>query len=42
MAQGDCYVSPNWVTAAAPGVIARSGEGYVVLDLDGDGDEHTG
>jgi murein DD-endopeptidase MepM/ murein hydrolase activator NlpD len=42
MVQGDCYVSPNWVTAAAPGVIARSGEGYVVLDLDGDGDEHTG
>jgi LasA protease len=42
IAQGDCYVSPNWVTAAAPGVIARSGEGYVILDLDGDGDEHTG
>jgi murein DD-endopeptidase MepM/ murein hydrolase activator NlpD len=42
MAQGDCYVSPNWVTAAVPGVIARSGEGYVVLDLDGDGDEHSG
>ncbi|MBN1563408.1 MAG: LysM peptidoglycan-binding domain-containing protein [Anaerolineae bacterium] len=41
-AQGDCYISPNWVTAAASGVIARSGDGYVVLDLDGDGDEHTG
>jgi len=41
-AQGACYVSPNWVTAAAPGVIARSGEGYVVLDLDGDGNEYTG
>lgn len=41
-AQGDCYISPNWVTAAAPGVIARSGSGYVVLDLDGDGSEHTG
>jgi LasA protease len=42
VAQGSCYVSPNWATAAAPGVIARSGSGYVVLDLDGDGDEHTG
>jgi hypothetical protein len=42
LAQGSCYVSPNWVTASAPGVIARSGNGYVVLDLDGDGNEHTG
>jgi murein DD-endopeptidase MepM/ murein hydrolase activator NlpD len=40
--QGSCYISPNWVTAAAPGVIARSGDGYIILDLDGDGDEHTG
>lgn len=42
LAQGACYVSPNWATAAAPGVIARSGEGYVILDLDGDGNERTG
>ncbi|MBN1202355.1 MAG: LysM peptidoglycan-binding domain-containing protein [Anaerolineae bacterium] len=41
-AQGACYVTPNWATAAAPGVIARSGEGYVILDLDGDGNERTG
>jgi murein DD-endopeptidase MepM/ murein hydrolase activator NlpD len=41
-AQGSCYISPNWVTAVAPGVIARSGDGYIILDLDGDGDEHTG
>ncbi len=41
-AQGSCYVSPNWVTAAADGIIARSGHGYVVLDLDGDGNEYTG
>ena len=40
--QGYCYTSENWVTAVADGVIARSGEGYVVLDLDGDGNEHTG
>lgn len=37
-----CYVSDYFVTAAADGVIARSGEGAVVLDLDGDGDETTG
>ncbi len=41
-AEGYCYVSPYWVTAVAPGVIARSGDGYVVLDLDFDGNEHTG
>lgn len=40
--QGYCYISPHWVTAVAPGVIARSGGGYVVLDLDFDGNEHTG
>lgn len=40
--QGACYVSPYWVTAVASGVIARSGDGYVILDLDGDGDETTG
>ena len=40
--EGACYVSEHWVTAAASGVVARSGFGYVVLDLDGDGDEHTG
>lgn len=37
-----CYVSDQWVTAAAPGTIARIGGGVVVLDLDGDGDETTG
>ena len=37
-----CYVSDFWATAAAAGVIARSGNGAVVLDLDGDGDETTG
>lgn len=40
--QGYCYISPFAVTAVANGVIARSGSGYVVLDLDGDGNEHTG
>ncbi len=37
-----CYVSDNFGTAVAPGVIARTAEGTVVLDLDGDGDESTG
>lgn len=37
-----CYVSDYWARAAAPGVIARSADGAVVLDLDGDGDETTG
>ena len=37
-----CYTSDYWVTAVAPGVIARSGDGSVILDLDGDGDESTG
>lgn len=37
-----CYVSDYWATAVAPGIIARSGGGSVILDLDGDGDETTG
>jgi LasA protease len=37
-----CYTSDTWLTAVAPAVVARAGEGQVVLDLDGDGDEATG
>lgn len=37
-----CYTSDYWVRAVADGVIARSGDGVVVLDLDGDGLESTG
>jgi LasA protease len=37
-----CYISDNFGTAVAPGVIARTAEGTVILDLDGDGDESTG
>ncbi|NDJ84253.1 MAG: LysM peptidoglycan-binding domain-containing protein [Chloroflexi bacterium] len=40
--EGYCYISPYYATAAAPGVVARSGDGYVILDLDFDGNEHTG
>jgi murein DD-endopeptidase MepM/ murein hydrolase activator NlpD len=37
-----CYVSETWAQAAAPGIVARTDTGVVVLDLDGDGDEATG
>jgi LysM repeat protein len=37
-----CYISDYFATAVAPGVIARTDEGVVILDLDGDGDESTG
>jgi murein DD-endopeptidase MepM/ murein hydrolase activator NlpD len=40
--QGGCVSSEEWAVAPAAGVIARSGESAVVLDLDGDGDERTG
>ncbi len=37
-----CFPSNLPATAVADGVIVRDGEGIVVLDLDGDGDERTG
>jgi len=37
-----CVPTDHWATAVAPGVVVRSEEGVVVLDLDGDGDERTG
>lgn len=37
-----CAVSSVWVTASAPGVVVRTGDGLVVVDLDGDGYEQTG
>ena len=37
-----CFTSQHPVRAVAPGVIARSDIGTVILDLDGDGDESTG
>ncbi len=42
MPQIGCYPSLDWVTAPAGGVIVRSDEASVLLDLDGDGDERTG
>jgi len=37
-----CVESLEWVTASAPGLVVRSGNGIVVIDLDGDGYEQTG
>jgi LasA protease len=40
--ESGCVISLEWIAAPAEGVIARSDEATVLLDLDGDGDERTG
>ena len=37
-----CAVSNAWVTASAPGLVVRSEDSIVTIDLDGDGLEQTG
>lgn len=37
-----CVDSDAWVLAAISGVVTRSADGVVVVDVDGDGDERTG
>jgi LasA protease len=37
-----CVSSNEWVVASAPGLVVRSADGAVMLDLDGDGYEQTG
>ena len=37
-----CVQSDEWVVAVAAGYIVRTGQGVVILDLDGDGLEQTG
>jgi len=37
-----CSISPAWVTASAPGLVTRSSDNVITLDLDGDGFEQTG
>ena len=37
-----CVATDTWVLAPAAGVVARTGDGVVILDLDGDGLEQTG
>lgn len=39
---GNCNVSPYWVTAMADGLIIRASDGAVAQDLDNDGYEQTG
>ena len=37
-----CVQTEVWATAVADGLVVRTDVGILVLDLDGDGDEHTG
>jgi LasA protease len=39
---GGCDPTPTWVVASASGLVVRSDNGVVMLDLDGDGYEQTG
>ena len=41
-AKTGCLSSNQWIVAAAPGLVVRSGNGVVVVDMDGDGSEQTG
>ncbi len=41
-AEPACSVSRAWVTSSSQGVIVRSANNVVALDLDGDGNEQTG
>lgn len=41
-AKSGCIPSNAWVVASAPGLVIRSGNGVVMIDLDGDGYEQTG
>jgi LasA protease len=40
--ESGCVKSYAWVMASAPGLVVREGDGSVVVDLDGDGNEQTG
>ncbi len=41
-AETGCVTSNDYVTAMAPGLVLRSADGAVLVDLDGDGKEQTG
>lgn len=41
-AKSGCTDSLKWILSAAPGLVVRSGNGVVVVDMDGDGSEQTG
>ncbi len=40
--RGHCAISGEWATAVASGLVLRSGDGQVLIDVDGDGHEQTG
>lgn len=40
--ESGCTVSQEWVLTSAPGLVIRSDNGVVMVDLDGDGYEQTG
>ena len=41
-AETGCHNNWTWVTSTGPGLVVRSGDGTVVVDMDGDGFEQTG
>ena len=41
-AEVGCHTNWTWVTSAGPGLVVRSEDGTVVVDMDGDGYEQTG
>lgn len=41
-AQSGCVPTNTWAVASAAGLVVRSGNGVVMIDLDGDGYEQTG
>lgn len=40
--ESGCHTNWSWVTASGPGLVLRSENGTVVVDMDGDGFEQTG
>ncbi len=40
--ESGCAISDEWIVASAPGLVTRSDDGLVVIDLDGDNLEQTG
>ncbi len=41
-AEPGCHTNWTWVTSTGPGLVVRSEDGAVVVDMDGDGFEQTG
>jgi len=39
---GGCEITPTWILASSPGLVVRSKNGVVMVDMDGDGYEQTG